>query len=127
MAIRRPRSLQEWHANETSDAHQAPVLETRDTSGAALVAYPTIAASGTVGSVVEMAGVADLKAYGAAVAKASVPSPERAAFPRVAPAGVGMLNGIGIQNPGIDRWRNDFGRCCRNCRCRSGARQSGTR
>ena len=30
---------------------------------------PLIAASGTVGSVVEVAGVADLTAYGAAVAK----------------------------------------------------------
>ena len=70
---------------------------------------PLIAASGTVGSVVEMAGVADLRAYGAAVAKSISPGPwSGRAAPRVAPAGVGMLNGIGIQNPGIDRWRDDF-------------------
>ena len=70
---------------------------------------PLIAASGTVGSVVEMAGVADLRAYGAAVAKSVSPEPwgGRTA-PRVAPAGVGMLNGVGIQNPGIDRWCADY-------------------
>lgn len=55
-----------------------------------------------------MEGVADLTAYGAAVAKSvsSEPWSGRPA-PRVAPAGLGMLNGIGIQNPGIERWRQD--------------------
>jgi dihydroorotate dehydrogenase (NAD+) catalytic subunit len=69
---------------------------------------PLIAASGTVGSVVEMDGVADLTAYGAAVAKSvSVEPWSGRPAPRVAPAGIGMLNGIGIQNPGIDHWRQD--------------------
>lgn len=64
---------------------------------------PLIAASGTVGSVVEMAGVADLSVYGAAVAKSVSEEPwEGKPPPRLAPAGLGMLNGIGIQNPGID-------------------------
>lgn len=66
---------------------------------------PLVAASGTVGSVVEFAEVADFSAYGAAVAKSvsDVPWDGRPA-PRLAPAGVGMLNGIGIQNPGIEAW-----------------------
>ena len=66
---------------------------------------PLIAASGTVGSVVEFSDVTDWSRYGAAVAKSvsAVPWTGRPA-PRVAPAGVGMLNGIGIQNPGIDKW-----------------------
>ena len=69
---------------------------------------PLIAASGTVGSVVEMSEVADFSVYGAAVAKSVSPEPWAGRpAPRVAPAGVGMLNGIGIQNPGIDRWRED--------------------
>ena len=69
---------------------------------------PLIAASGTVGSVVEMDGVADLTAYGAAVAKSvSVEPWSGRPAPRVAPAGIGMLNGIGIQNPGIDHWRQE--------------------
>jgi len=76
--------------------------------GSLLLRTPLIAASGTVGSVTEMEGVADLTAYGAAVAKSvsSEPWTGRPA-PRVAPAGIGMLNGIGIQNPGIERWRQD--------------------
>jgi dihydroorotate dehydrogenase (NAD+) catalytic subunit len=71
---------------------------------------PLIAASGTVGSVWEWADVADLSPYGAAVAKsvASVEWRGRAA-PRLAPAGPGMLNGIGIQNPGIEAWSEMMG------------------
>lgn len=71
---------------------------------------PLIAASGTVGSVWEWAEVADVGVYGAAVAKsvASVEWPGRPA-PRLAPTGTGMLNGIGIQNPGIERWVESMG------------------
>lgn len=66
---------------------------------------PLIAASGTVGSVWEWATVADLAPFGAAVAKSVAPIewPGRPA-PRLAPTGPGMLNGIGIQNPGIEAW-----------------------
>jgi len=68
---------------------------------------PLIAASGTVGSVYDFADVDALGVYGAAVAKSvsHEPWPGRAA-PRMANSGVGMLNGIGIQNPGIDEWRS---------------------
>jgi len=66
---------------------------------------PLIAASGTVGSVWEWAEVADVSPYGAAVAKSVAPVAWAGrAAPRLAPAGPGMLNGIGIQNPGIDAW-----------------------
>lgn len=66
---------------------------------------PLIAASGTVGSVWEWARVADVLPYGAAVAKSVSADPWTGrAAPRLAPAGVGMLNGIGIQNPGIESW-----------------------
>ena len=66
---------------------------------------PLIAASGTVGSVWEWASVAEVAPFGAAVAKSVAPVewPGRAA-PRLAPSGPGMLNGIGIQNPGIEAW-----------------------
>jgi dihydroorotate dehydrogenase (NAD+) catalytic subunit len=71
---------------------------------------PLVAASGTVGSVVDLLGVVDFSRYGAAVAKSvsGEPWPGRPA-PRLAPAGAGMLNGIGIQNPGIDRWVAEVG------------------
>lgn len=70
---------------------------------------PLIAASGTVGSVWEWAEVADVSWVGAAVAKsvASTPWSGRPS-PRMAPTGVGMLNGIGIQNRGIDHWVADM-------------------
>jgi len=71
---------------------------------------PLVAASGTIGSVVEFAAVTDLSAYGAATAKSvsPVPWPGNPA-PRLAPTEAGMLNAIGIQNPGIDAWIADIG------------------
>jgi dihydroorotate dehydrogenase (NAD+) catalytic subunit len=66
---------------------------------------PLVAASGTVGSVVDFAAVGALEHYGAAVAKSvsEDPWPGRPP-PRLYPVGAGMLNGIGIQNPGIAAW-----------------------
>ena len=66
---------------------------------------PLVAAAGTFGSIVEFTDVADFDAYGALVAKSvsDQPWPGRPA-PRVAGTDVGMLNGIGVQNPGIDSW-----------------------
>lgn len=84
------------------------MTDLRTTLGPLDLRTPLVAASGTVGSVWEMAAVADLSAYGAAVAKSvsGDPWPGRPA-PRLSPAGAGMLNGIGIQNPGIDAWVQD--------------------
>ncbi len=71
---------------------------------------PLIAASGTVGSVVDFAEVVDFSVYGAAVAKSVSPEPWPGKMPpRLAPAGLGMLNGIGIQNPGIEAWADAVG------------------
>ncbi len=72
---------------------------------------PLVAASGTVGSVVDFARVVDFSVYGAAVAKSVSPEPwSGRPAPRMAPAGEGMLNGIGIQNPGIKAWGPRSGR-----------------
>ena len=71
---------------------------------------PVIAASGTVGSVVDFAATIDFAFYGAAVAKSVSPEPWKGRLPpRLAPSGTGMLNGIGIQNPGIDAWVDEVG------------------
>lgn len=68
-----------------------------------------IAASGTVGSVWEWADVADLRPYGAAVAKSVAPEEwQGRPPPRLAPVAAGMLNGIGIQNPGIEVWADEM-------------------
>ncbi len=66
---------------------------------------PLIAASGTVGSVWEWAQVADVRPYGAAVAKSVAPEAwQGRPAPRLAPTPTGMLNSVGIQNPGIASW-----------------------
>lgn len=71
---------------------------------------PLIAAAGTVGSVVEFQETIDFGLYGAAVAKSVSPAPwDGRAAPRIAPTTAGMLNGIGIQNPGIDAWAESVG------------------
>ena len=71
---------------------------------------PLVAASGTVGSVVDFAAVGALEAYGAAVAKSvsGIPWPGNPA-PRLASTGPGMLNAIGIQNPGVAAWVEEIG------------------
>lgn len=77
----------------------------RTSVGAIELATPLIAASGTVGSVWEWATVADVSSYGAAVAKSVSPGPwQGRPPPRLAPTSVGMLNGVGIQNHGIEHW-----------------------
>ncbi|MCP4968282.1 MAG: dihydroorotate dehydrogenase [bacterium] len=71
---------------------------------------PLVASCGTVGSVVDFAGVGDLTAYGAAVAKSVSGTPWAGRKPpRMGSTGAGMLNGIGIQNPGVVRWAADVG------------------
>ncbi len=71
---------------------------------------PLIAASGTVGSVVDFAEVGALESYGAAVAKSVAPVRwDGNEPPRLGSSGAGMLNAIGIQNPGIDAWRAAYG------------------
>ena len=78
--------------------------------GPIVLRSPIVAASGTVGSVVDFAGGGDFRPYGAAVAKSvsSDPWPGRMP-PRLTSVGTGMLNGIGIQNPGIEAWIREIG------------------
>jgi dihydroorotate dehydrogenase (NAD+) catalytic subunit len=87
----------------------APADLTVDLGGLRLRS-PLIGASGTVGSVWEWAEVADVSCFGAAVAKSVAPEPwPGRPAPRLAPIATGMLNGIGIQNPGIDSWALEVG------------------
>lgn len=76
--------------------------------GSQELSTPLVAASGTAGSAWELARVADLAAYGAVTIKSVSAEPwEGRPAPRLAPAGIGMLNGVGIQNPGIEAWATD--------------------
>ncbi len=73
--------------------------------GPVALSSPLIAAAGTVGSVVEFSDSVDFSNYGAAVAKSIAPEPwSGRTAPRIAPVDTGMLNGIGIQNPGVTEW-----------------------
>lgn len=85
-------------------------MTTIDTNlGPLRLSSPLVAAAGTFGSVVDFASVARLDAYGSVVAKSVSADPwQGRPPPRIAGVGGGgMLNGIGIQNPGIEAWMRD--------------------
>jgi dihydroorotate dehydrogenase (NAD+) catalytic subunit len=64
---------------------------------------PVLLASGTAGFGHEIARVVDLDALGGIVTKAVTPEPRRGArAPRVAEFRGGMLNAVGLANPGLD-------------------------
>ena len=63
---------------------------------------PIIAASGTFGYGVEYAGTIDIQRLGAIMSKGVTYARRRGApMPRIAETPAGMLNAIGLQNPGI--------------------------
>ena len=67
---------------------------------------PVLLASGTAGFGREVSGVIDLDALGGIVTKAVTPEPRRGArAPRVAEFAGGMLNAVGLANPGLDAVR----------------------
>lgn len=65
---------------------------------------PVLLASGTAGFGREVQDVIDLEALGGIVTKAVTPEPRRGhPAPRVAEFRGGMLNAVGLANPGLDR------------------------
>lgn len=73
--------------------------------GSLTLPAPVMTASGTAGHGAELAPYFDLSALGAFVVK-SLSAFEWAgnAAPRVHPAGVGMINAVGLQGPGVQHW-----------------------
>lgn len=64
---------------------------------------PIILAAGTAAYGRELAGVMDLESLGGIVTKAVSPEPRKgAAAPRVAEFAGGMINAVGLANPGLD-------------------------
>jgi dihydroorotate dehydrogenase (NAD+) catalytic subunit len=64
---------------------------------------PVVVASGTFGSGAEMAQLLDLKRIGGIVTKSVTPQPVRGLpTPRMVETPAGMLNAIGLQNPGVE-------------------------
>jgi dihydroorotate dehydrogenase (NAD+) catalytic subunit len=89
--------------------HRAPsdALAT-DLAGIAL-ASPVLLAAGTAGTLDEMAGVVDLSRVGGLVTKSITRLPrEGNATWRLWPVEGGMLNAIGLANPGIERFAADI-------------------
>ncbi len=73
--------------------------------GSVSLKSPVMTAAGTAGYGAELAGAGDLAQLGAVVVKSL------AAFewggnpaPRLHPAGVGMVNAVGLQGPGLEHW-----------------------
>ena len=78
---------------------------------------PVIAASGCFGYGQEYAGVIDVQRLGAFVSKGVTPLPRRGnAMPRIAEGPAGMLNAIGLQNPGIRGFVKKYPRVWANWR-----------
>jgi dihydroorotate dehydrogenase (NAD+) catalytic subunit len=73
--------------------------------GSLELSAPVMTASGTAGHGAELAPYMDLSALGAVVVKSLAPY-EWAGnpAPRVHPAGVGMINAVGLQGPGVPYW-----------------------
>jgi dihydroorotate dehydrogenase (NAD+) catalytic subunit len=64
---------------------------------------PVLGASGTFGSGKELSALIDLRRIGGIVTKSVTPKPVRGlATPRMAETASGMLNAIGLQNPGLE-------------------------
>jgi dihydroorotate dehydrogenase (NAD+) catalytic subunit len=80
-------------------------VDTRTTVGTVVLPSPLVLASGTAGYGAELAPYLDLAAMGAVVTK-SLAHFEWAGnpAPRLHPAGVGMLNAVGLQGRGVAHW-----------------------
>ncbi len=73
--------------------------------GRVVLPNPVMTASGTAGHGAELAPYVDLGALGAVVVKSLSPEPWAGnPPPRVHPAAAGMLNSVGLANPGVDAW-----------------------
>ncbi len=85
----------------------SPRLQT-SLSGIALQS-PILLASGTAGTLDEMSDVMDLSPLGGIVTKSITRQPrEGNPFPRITWTRAGMLNAIGLANPGLDAWKSDI-------------------
>ena len=80
-------------------------VDSRVWIGSVELGGPVMAASGTAGYGAELAPYMDLSELGAIVTK-SLAAFEWAGnpAPRLAPAGRGMLNAVGLQGPGVESW-----------------------
>lgn len=83
----------------------AVAVDTRVRVGSIELPNPVMLASGTAGYGAELGEYLDLASLGAVVTK-SLAAYEWAGnpSPRLHPAGVGMINAVGLQGPGVEHW-----------------------
>ena len=80
----------------------------RDPCGPVTLPNPVMTASGTSGHGDELGRYFDLSALGAVVVKSLSASPWAGnPAPRVHETDAGMLNSVGLQNPGVEAWLAD--------------------
>ena len=78
------------------------------TVGSVTLPNPVMTASGTAGHGTELAGYFDLEELGAVVVKSLSVEPWAGnPSPRVHGTSSGMINSVGLQNPGIESWIED--------------------
>ena len=76
--------------------------------GSVPLANPVMTASGTAGHGAELARYFDLSSLGAVVVKSLSAEPWAGnPSPRVTEVDAGMLNSVGLQNPGVEAWLED--------------------
>ena len=81
-------------------------MDLRTQVGSVELANPVMTASGTAGHGAELSAYVDLGSLGAVVVKSLSAEPwEGNPPPRVHPTDGGMLNSVGLQNPGVEEWR----------------------
>jgi dihydroorotate dehydrogenase (NAD+) catalytic subunit len=85
---------------------ERPIPDLTARIGSVRLPNPVMLASGTAGHADELAGALDLSELGAVVAKSVSLTPRPGNPPlRIAPAsGLGMINSVGLANPGIETW-----------------------
>lgn len=84
---------------------ELPLVDTTTRLGPMVLPNPVVAASGTYGRSDEVARLGDPSLLGAVTTKSLSPFPwEGNPAPRVVEATGGMLNSVGLQNPGVDAW-----------------------
>ncbi len=85
-----------------------PGLDLSTSIGSVLLPHPVLTASGTAGHGTELASYFDLSSIGAIVVKSLSADPWSGnPPPRLHSTDAGMLNSVGLQNPGVSAWLDE--------------------
>ena len=103
-----PDSTEPGARRRLGGAAQRPDVDMTVQIGSVQLANPVMTASGTAGYGTELAAYLDLASLGAFVTKSLSPFAwDGNPAPRVVGTSAGMLNAVGLQNPGVEAWREN--------------------